>query len=86
MPSVANARLPDIPGDEAHREFWTACQLLALQLVEMVKDAKHLQKNLGFYLRQADSPARDAYVELRRHLVSILHEVRLLGEIGRAHV
>ncbi|MEZ2131904.1 MULTISPECIES: Na/Pi cotransporter family protein [unclassified Sinorhizobium] len=70
----------DIPKDEEHREFWTACQLLALRLVEMVKDAKHLQKNLGFYLRQPDSPGRDAYVELRRHLISVLHRVRILGQ------
>src|SRR5262249_29443215 len=40
----------DLPKDEEHRQFWTGCQLIALQLVEMVKDAKHLQKNLGFYL------------------------------------
>ncbi|WP_198174325.1 Na/Pi cotransporter family protein [Mesorhizobium xinjiangense] len=69
----------DTTKDEAHREFWTACQMVALQLVEIVKDAKHLQKNLGFYLRQPDSPTRDAYVALRRHLATVLHDVRLLG-------
>ncbi len=74
----------DTAKDEAHRDFWAASQIAALQLVEIVKDAKHLQKNLGFYLRQPDSPARDAYVALRRHLVTVLHEARLLGRANVA--
>ncbi|QRM54824.1 Na/Pi symporter [Sinorhizobium sp. BG8] len=69
----------DIAGDDAHRDFWTACQVAALQLVETVKDAKQLQKNLAFYLRQPDSPARAAYVDLRRHLITVLHDVRSLA-------
>ncbi|MNF82448.1 hypothetical protein D3C84_647540 [compost metagenome] len=44
-----------------------------------MKDAKHLQKNLGRYLDQAPSPIRDAYVDLRRHLLVMLHELRELG-------
>lgn len=67
--------------DEAHRHFWVSCQLAALQLVDAVKDAKHLQKNLGRYLRQDDSSARQTYVELRRHLLGVLHEVRELGRL-----
>ncbi|MNE62014.1 hypothetical protein D3C80_1572680 [compost metagenome] len=46
-----------------------------------MKDAKHLQKNLGRYLRQDDSSARQTYVELRRHLLGVLHEVRELGRL-----
>ncbi len=65
--------------DESHRRFWLSCQLAALQLVDAVKDAKHLQKNLGRYLRQPDCPAREAYVELRRHLLEVLRAVRDLG-------
>lgn len=39
------------------------CQVAALQLVDVVKDAKHLQKNLGRYLRtEQEDVARDAYV------------------------
>ncbi|MEX6501953.1 Na/Pi cotransporter family protein [Pseudomonas zhanjiangensis] len=68
--------------DAAHQHFWVSCQLAALQLVDAVKDAKHLQKNLGRYLRQDDSPARQAYVELRRHLLGVLHEVRELGQLA----
>lgn len=72
----------DMPSDDEHRSFWIACQLAALQLVETVKDAKHLQKNLGYYLRQPDTPARDAYVEMRRHLISVLHDIRELGNLN----
>ncbi|MDX1368807.1 Na/Pi symporter [Pseudomonas sp.] len=67
--------------DEAHQHFWVSCQLAAVQLVDAVKDAKHLQKNLGRYLRQDDSRARQTYVELRRHLLGVLHEVRELGRL-----
>ena len=42
---------------------------------DAVKDAKHLQKNLGHYLRQDDSRARAAYVELRRHLLETLRDL-----------
>lgn len=65
--------------DDNHQQFWVNCQLAALQLVDAVKDAKHLQKNLGRYLRGEEDVARQAYVELRRHLLGILHEVRELG-------
>ncbi|MFC4861991.1 Na/Pi cotransporter family protein [Pseudomonas sp. MAHUQ-62] len=69
----------DLPLDEAHQQFWVSCQLAALQLVDAVKDAKHLQKNLGRYLDQEPAPLRDAYVDLRRHLLAMLHELRELG-------
>lgn len=71
----------DMPSDGEQRSFWVECQIAALQLVEAVKDAKHLQKNLGFYLRQPDTPARDAYIEMRRHLLSVLHDIRALGHL-----
>lgn len=67
--------------DEQHQQFWVSCQLAALQLVDAVKDAKHLQKNLGHYLREEPSATREAYVDLRRHLSSILHEIRELGQL-----
>ena len=68
-----------LPMDEAHQRFWVSCQLAALQLVDAVKDAKHLQKNLGHYLDAPPSAVREAYVELRRHLLVTLHEVRELA-------
>lgn len=67
--------------DEVHRQFWVSCQLAALQLVDAVKDAKHLQKNLGRYLREEDCATRQAYVLLRRHVLGVLHEVRELGHM-----
>lgn len=67
-----------LPQDEAHQAFWMNCQVAALQLVDAVKDAKHLQKNLRHYLRQDESTARTSYVELRRHLVETLRELRAL--------
>jgi len=72
--------------DDAHQRFWVGCQLAALQLVDAVKDAKHLQKNLGRYLRQDDSFAREAYIELRRHLLGVLREVRELGRLELSEV
>lgn len=69
----------ELPMDEAHQQFWVSCQLAALQLVDAVKDAKHLQKNLGHYLDAPPSAVRDAYVALRRHLLVTLHEVRELA-------
>lgn len=72
-----------LPLDDAHRQFWTACQLGALQLVDAVKDAKHLQKNLGHNLRQDHSIVRESYVDLRRHLLQLLHA---LYELTRMQV
>lgn len=69
----------DVTLDDEKQAFWLNCQVAALQLVDAVKDAKHLQKNLGHYLRQDDSRARAAYVELRRHLLETLREMRALN-------
>lgn len=68
--------------DEAHQQFWVRCQVAALQLVDAVKDAKHLQKNLGRYLRtEQEDVARHAYVQLRRHLLGVLQQVRELSRM-----
>jgi len=69
----------DTPLDEQHQSFWLSSQVAALQLVDAVKDSKHLQKNLGHYLRGDESAARQAYVELRRHLLQALQEIRALS-------
>lgn len=68
----------EVPLDEQHQAFWLSGQIAALQLVDAVKDAKHLQKNLGQYLRQEASTVRRSYVELRRHLLEALRELRAL--------
>lgn len=49
--------------------------------MDAVKDAKHLQKNLGRHLQENDSAMRRAYVELRRHL---LHSLREVQELNRS--
>ncbi len=71
----------EVPLDEEHQRFWLSCQVVALQLVDAVKDAKHLQKNLGQALQGEPSVLRDTYVELRRHLIAMLREVRALGSL-----
>ncbi|MGY1408907.1 Na/Pi cotransporter family protein [Luteimonas sp. A611] len=58
----------EVPMDEEHQRFWTQAQMAAVQMVEAVKGAKHLQKNLLPRLRDGDSSLREAYVALRRHL------------------
>ncbi len=70
----------DAPLDEEHQRFWTGSRMAALQLVNAVKDAKHLQKNLGRRLREPDSPVRAAYVDLRRNLFT---QLRTLYDIAR---
>src|SRR5690606_15746034 len=65
--------------DEARQQFWLGSQVAALQLVDAVKDAKHLQKNLSRQLDAPDSALRRRYVELRRHLLLCLREVRELN-------
>lgn len=65
--------------DEEHQRFWMTCQIVALQLVDAVKDTKHLQKNLGRQLRDEHSSAREHYLELRRHLLWVLRQVRELS-------
>ncbi|MCY1266185.1 Na/Pi-cotransporter II-related protein [compost metagenome] len=74
----------DMALDDRHQRFWMTCQVVALQLVDAVKDAKHLQKNLGYWLQAEPSAMRDAYVELRRHLLVALREVRALGTLDIA--
>ena len=71
----------ETPLDEPHQRFWANSQIAALQLVNAVKDAKHLQKNLGRRLREPDSPVREAYVALRRNLFG---QLRTLYDIARA--
>lgn len=65
--------------DAAHNRAWMASQLVALQLVDAVKDAKHLQKNLGRLLLDGEPEVRAAYAELRRHLLWVLREMRAIS-------
>lgn len=65
--------------DDSQQRSWMTAQVAALQLVDAVKDAKHLQKNLGHYLRDDRSLVHNHYLDLRRHLLWILRQVREVG-------
>ena len=65
--------------DAAHSQAWMASQVVALQLVDAVKDAKHLQKNLGRLLTNGEPEVSAAYAELRRHLLWVLREMRAIS-------
>ena len=71
----------DISMDEEHQQFWMTCQVVALQLVDAVKDAKHLQKNMVRYLKDDHSFVHNHYLELRRHLLWVLRQVREIGQL-----
>ena len=72
----------DIPQDSEQQEFWRAVQSIALQLVDAVKDAKHLQKNLGRFLQDGTPYMQDNYFELRRHLICVLRQVHEMGQLN----
>ncbi len=65
--------------DEAHQQAWISSQVVALQLVDAVKDAKHLQKNLGRRLNDGEPAVSAAYAELRRHMLWVLREIRAIS-------
>ena len=71
----------DASMDEEHQQFWMTCQVVALQLVDAVKDAKHLQKNLGRYLRDDGAHVHNHYLELRSHLLWVLRQIREIGRL-----
>ena len=72
----------EIAADDAeHQEMFQTCQIVALQLIDAVKDAKHLQKNLNNYLDQPTITADNFYIELRKYLLGKLREIYKLGEL-----
>jgi len=71
----------DVTMDEEHQQFWMTCQVVALQLVDAVKDAKHLQKNLGRYLKDDRSLMHNHYLDLRSHVMWVLRQIREIGRL-----
>ena len=67
--------------DDEQQRSWLTAQVAALQLVDAVKDAKHLQKNLGHYLRDDRSLVHNHYLDLRRHLLWVLRQIREVGAL-----
>ncbi|MCR6686161.1 Na/Pi symporter [Pseudoxanthomonas sp.] len=77
----------ELPLDAEHQRFWSAAQMAALEMVNAVKGAKHLQKNLGQRLNGPHTPVRAAYVALRRQLfgqIRALHAVAGEGDADAA--
>ncbi len=70
----------DAPLDEPHQRYWSHCQLRALDFVNAVKDAKHLQKNMAARLREPPSVLRDSYLALWRCLLQQLHALYALAQ------
>lgn len=68
----------DIEGDSQQQRLATAHEA-AWQIVEIVKESKHLQKNMQQYLQQPDAPVFKDYLRLRKHLFKTL---RLFREIN----
>ena len=64
--------------DEEHQRFWAQAQMAAAQMVEAVKEARQLQQNLLPRLREADTPRRRAYLDLRRHLFAQMRALHAL--------
>ncbi|MDO4906217.1 Na/Pi cotransporter family protein [Neisseria sp.] len=61
----------DIEGEEQQKQL-SAAYMSAFQMVEIVKESKHLQKNMQTYLQQPDSVVFKDYMRLRRHLFKTL--------------
>ena len=68
----------EVPMDEEHQRYWTGAQMAAMQAVEAVKGAKHLQKNMLARLGEDDSPQREAYLVLRQHLFEQMRALHAL--------
>lgn len=68
----------DIEGEGQQLSLATAHEA-AWQMVEIVKESKHLQKNMQQYLQQPDAPVFKDYLRLRKHLFKTL---RLFREIS----
>jgi phosphate:Na+ symporter len=70
----------DLPADPAQQQFWHDSQVAAFQMVDAVKNAHRLQRNMHRYLPEpTESAARRSYIELRHHVLLALRDVRALG-------
>lgn len=70
------ARL-SVEGDRARQ--LVLLRVASQDLIEAVKDAKHLQKNMVRYLKEADSPMGKEYRSMRRHLGHLLRQLDQLA-------
>lgn len=77
------ARLPT-QGPQSRHAF--VLRAASQQLVEALKDLKHLQKNLSRFLTSSNPHLRAEYVAIRRHLAMLLHELHALSTNPEANV
>ncbi|WP_284337795.1 Na/Pi cotransporter family protein [Comamonas sp. NoAH] len=69
-----------LPMDSAQQAFWHSSQVAAFQLVDAVKDAQRLQRNMYKFLQGPDdSAARSSYLELRTYLLHALKDMHVLS-------
>ena len=69
------------PLDSAQQDFWQHSQVAAFQLVDAVKDAHRLQRNMHKFLQEpGDSAVRSSYLELRLHMLQTLSDMRVLSQ------
>lgn len=69
-----------LPLDGAQQDFWHNSQVAAFQLVDAVKHAHRLQRNMHRFLQEPDgSIARSSYLELRLQLLQTLRDMRALS-------
>ena len=62
--------------DELRQQQLMQIHMMALQLVSIVKDSKHMQKNMQRYLQLPQHPLHEHYVNLRNHVFHTLHLFR----------
>ncbi len=76
----------DMEGEEQQQQLSTA-YTAAFQMVDIVKESKHLQKNMQLHLQKPDSPVFRDYMRLRRHLFKTLvlfHRISALPAYSEA--
>lgn len=65
----------DIDEADSRQEELTRVHLAAFALLGMVKDGKHLQKNMAHFLADPANPAHHEYMQLRAHLFAALRQL-----------
>lgn len=69
-----------LPMDAAQQAFWQSSQVAAFQLLDGVRDAHRLQRNMHKYLQAPESDvARFKYLKLRTYMLDTLKEMRRLS-------
>lgn len=57
---------------ELHQERLKEANIVMLRMVDIIKDAKHLQKNMQIYLQNHDAAPHHEYLKLRQYLFKVL--------------